>query len=101
MAVFCCCRLDGGLLAGNVDSLDLEVLVESLLAVLAADTALLVAAEGKLGAGSTVLVDPDSTSLEVLGDVEGSVERLGVETGSETVLGVVGLLDDLVKSAEG
>lgn len=43
-----------------------------------------------------VHVDPGSTSLQLVGDTDGSLVVLGVDTGCEPVAGVVGELNDLV-----
>ena len=47
-----------------------------------------------------VLVDPDGTSTESVGDTDGGVEVLGVDSGGKTVGGVVTSLDDLLLSLE-
>jgi len=45
-----------------------------------------------------VLVDPDGTSTEVVGDTDGSVEVAGVYRSGKTIVGVVTGLDDLLLS---
>ena len=47
-----------------------------------------------------VLIDPDSTSTELVGDPDGGVEILGVDSRGKTVGGVVSFLDDLLLSVE-
>lgn len=55
------------------------VVVKGSLAKLAADTALLVATEGQLPVEGVVGVDPDSTSLEGIADLDGGVKVAGVD----------------------
>jgi len=45
-----------------------------------------------------VLVDPDGTSTEIVGDTDGSVEVGGVYRSGKTIVGVVTSLDDLLLS---
>jgi hypothetical protein len=77
------------------DSLGLDVVVQRCLAELTANTRLLVTTEGKGPVESVVCVDPDGTSLERVGDLDGGVEVLSVHSGGETVCGVVANLDDI------
>lgn len=49
---------------------------------------------------SVVLVDPDGSGLELVGDGDGGFEVLGVDTGGETVGGVVGHGDEIVNVLE-
>lgn len=42
-----------------------------------------------------VCVDPDSSGAEGVGDLDGCVEVLGVDSSSETICGVVADLDDV------
>lgn len=48
----------------------------------------------------TILIDPDGSGLEFVGHAECRVDRTGVETGGETVLGVVGFLNNFLDRAE-
>jgi len=47
-----------------------------------------------------VCVNPDGTSLERVGDLDGGLEVGGVHSGGETVCGVVGALDHLLLGVE-
>jgi hypothetical protein len=80
--------------------LGLAVVVQRRLTKLAADTALLVATERKLPVDRVVCVDPDGTSLERVGDLDGSLEVGRVHGRGKTVCGVVSLLDDLLLGVE-
>jgi hypothetical protein len=67
-----------------VNGLDLSVVLESVRAELTAETGLLEATEGGLVGDHVVVVDPDGTSLEGIGDTDGGVDVLGVDGSSET-----------------
>ena len=49
---------------------------------------------------SVVCVDPNGTSLEGVGDLDGSVEVLGVDGGGETVCAGVAKLDGILLGLE-
>merc|ERR1712232_1207403 len=83
----------------DADSLRLSVVSQSVLAQLAADTGLLVAAEGQLVEG-VVGVDPDGAGAERARALDGGVEVLGVHGGGEAVGGVVAELDGLLLGLE-
>jgi len=76
-------------------SLGLHIVLKRRLTKLTANTALLVATEWKLPVDGVVRVDPDGTSAERVGNLDGSVEVGGVDGGGETVCGIVGDLDDI------
>ena len=84
----------------DADSLRLSVVSQSVLAQLAADTGLLVAAEGQLVVKGVVGVDPDGAGAERARDLDGGVEVLGVHGGGEAVGGVVAELDGLLLGLE-
>ena len=70
--------------------LDLEVLVEARHAVLAADAAVLVAAEGQVGAVRGAAVDAEATGADALGHGERVLDRAGEHATGQAVLAVVG-----------
>ena len=74
----------------------MDVLRQRVLAKLASDTALLVSAERHRGVEVVHAVDPDGAGLEPVGGADGLVEVAGEDGGSETVDGVVRLVDDVV-----
>jgi hypothetical protein len=78
-----------------VDSLDLGVVGEGVLAALATKTGLLEATEGHLGVELVVAVDPDGAGLELVGDGDGAGDVLGEDGGGEAVEAVVGLAEDV------
>lgn len=67
-----------------MDGLDLGVVLQGVRAQLAANTGLLEPTKGSLVGDHVVVVDPDGTGLESVGDTDGRVDVLGVDTGSET-----------------
>lgn len=67
-----------------VDGLDLSVVLQSVRAELTAQTGLLEATEGSLVVNHVVVVDPDGTGLEGVGDTDGGVDVLGVDGSGET-----------------
>jgi hypothetical protein len=67
-----------------VDGLDLSVVLQSVGAELTAQTGLLEATEGSLVGDHVVVVDPDGTGLEGVGDTDGGVDVLGVDGSGET-----------------
>ena len=67
-----------------MDGLDLGVVLQGVGTELTAQTGLLEATEGSLVGDHVVAVDPDGTGLESVGHTDGSVDVLGVDTGSET-----------------
>jgi hypothetical protein len=67
-----------------VHGLDLGVVIQGVRAELTAETGLLEATEGSLVRDHVVAVDPDGTGLESVGHADGSVDVLGVNSGSET-----------------
>ena len=78
-----------------MDSLDLGVVLQSIRAKLTANTGLLEATEWCLVGDHVVVVHPDGTSLQGVGDTDSGVDVLGVNGSSETVRGVVTNLDSL------
>src|SRR5437763_14249647 len=76
--------------AGEADGLGLEELLEALHAVLAADTTLLVAAEGRLDAEPLAAVDPDRSGAQLAGDGDRTVERRAHDGSRQAVHRVVG-----------
>lgn len=84
----------------NADSLGLSVVSQSVLAELAADAGLLVAAERHLVVQGVVGVDPDGAGAQGVGDLDGGVEVLGVHGGGQAVGGVVAELDRLLLGLE-
>ncbi|KAH3664621.1 hypothetical protein OGATHE_003436 [Ogataea polymorpha] len=91
---------DCWLLKTNSHSLPLGVVVQSLGTHFTANTGLLVSSEWHHLVEVVVSVDPDRAGLKLVGDVGGGVERLGVDTSSKSVLGVVSQLDHLVGGLE-
>ena len=65
--------------------LGLSVVGQRSLAELSSDTRLLVSSEWDLVVQHVVRVDPDGTGAELVGDADGSVEILGVDSGGKTV----------------
>ena len=94
------CLTEQRVTESDADRLGVGVVLESSLAKLATDTRLLVSTEGQLVVDHVVLVDPDGTSLEGVGDLDGGVEVGGVDSGGKTVVGVVADLDDLLLGLE-
>lgn len=89
-----------GVTETNADSLGLSVVGQRILAELTADTRLLVATEGHLVVKGVVGVDPDGTCLESVGDLDGGVEVLGVDSRGETVCAGVAELDGILLGLE-
>ncbi len=90
-----------GLLDLDPDTLDLGVIAQSLGTHLTANSGLLEATERRILLEIVVSVDPDRAGLESVGHVDGLIEICGVDTGSQAVLGVVGLLHELIDRLEG
>lgn len=67
-----------------MNGLDLSIVVQSVGAELTAQTGLLITTEGSLAEDHIVVVDPDGTGLQGVGDTDGGVEVLGVDGSSET-----------------
>jgi hypothetical protein len=67
-----------------VNGLDLSIVLQSVGAELTAQTGLLITTEGSLGEDHIVVVDPDGTGLQGVGDTDGGVDVLGVDGSSET-----------------
>lgn len=67
-----------------MNGLDLSVVLQSIRAELTAETGLLEATEGSLVGDHVVVVDPNGTSLEGVGDTDGGVNVLSVDGSSET-----------------
>src|SRR6266487_1868041 len=84
----------------NADELGFQVLDDALLATLAAEPALLHAAERRRRGGRVDVVDPDDGKPERLADPDGAGQVLGVQVGGQAVAGVVGHLDHLVLVVE-
>jgi hypothetical protein len=80
----------------QVDDVRVAVGLEAISAPLATDTALLVATEDGLRSGLLEGVDEDGAGLEASGDLLGVLDVLAPDTGTETGVGVVGTLDDLL-----
>lgn len=70
-----------------MNGLDLSVVLKSVGAELTAQTGLLETTEGSLVGDHVVVVDPDGTGLEGVGDTDGSVNVLGVDGSGETYKG--------------
>ena len=68
------------------DTFYLQVVVECVLALLAAKAGLLEAAEWSRYVKVVVAVDPDRASSQAVRDVDGVVEVLGEDRGSQTVI---------------
>src|SRR6185295_9209274 len=82
------------------DVLRLQVLVDPLVAALAADAGLLDAAERRAGVGDHALIEADHPGLQALADAERPLEVAGEDVGDEPVLGVVGGRDRLLLGRE-
>lgn len=80
--------------------LGLSVVGQRSLAKFSSNTRLLVSSEWNLVVQHIVGVNPDGTGTELVGDTDGSVEVLGVDSSGETVAGVVSGLDNLLLSLE-
>src|SRR4051812_24931919 len=65
------------------DVLDLQVLVDALLAALAAEAGSLHAAERRRGVGHHALVEPDHAGLQLLAHAEGALDVARVDVGDE------------------
>src|SRR5205807_1814753 len=90
---------DGGqgvLLPLDGDVLALQILEHALVAALAADAALLGAAERRGRVGDDAAVEPDHAGVQRLGDAQALGQVGGVDVGDQPVLGVVGQPDRLV-----
>jgi hypothetical protein len=79
----------------NGNRLVLCVVGEGCLAEFSSNSTLFVSSEWKLVVEHVIAVHPDCAGLESVGNAEGGVEVLGVDSGSETVSGVVGEVKDL------
>jgi len=80
--------------------LDLSVVVQSILAKFSANTGFLESTEWYLVGQHVVVVDPDGSSLELVGDPDGGVEVCGVDGRGKTICGFISGLDDFVLSLE-
>src|SRR5438128_1570396 len=87
-------RLD--IAEGDIDALELGVMLDSRARILAAEAGELVAAEGQLDRRDIVLVDPAGAGLELSDDPVAAGQVGGEDAGGKTVLGVVRPGDDLV-----
>ena len=67
-----------------VDGLDLGVVLQGVGAELTAKTGGLEATEGSLVGDHVVVVNPDGTSLDGVGNTDSGVDVLGVDTGGKT-----------------
>ena len=67
-----------------MNGLDLSVVLQSVRAELTAQTGGLEATEGSLVGDHVVVVDPDGTGLEDVGDTDGGVDVLGVDGSGKT-----------------
>ncbi|KAH3667451.1 hypothetical protein OGAPHI_003100 [Ogataea philodendri] len=83
-----------------VVSLDLGVVLVSLVTHLSANTTLLVSSKWNRLVEVGVSVDPHGTGLKSVGNIQSLVDVLGVDTRTKTEVGVVGLLDHLVDGLE-
>src|ERR1700733_3918677 len=79
----------------RVDRFDLRVEVNRVLAQLAAEARLLVAAERRHRVDLTVRVDPNGAGLQLARDAERAVDVLGPDRGGQAVARVVALEDDV------
>ncbi len=84
----------------DMDSLDLRVSLQTSLAKLTADTALLNTTKGNTGIAVLATVDPDHTGLDLLGDAVGRLQVLSEDSRAKTVGGVVGHGNSLLLSLE-
>src|SRR6266511_3807233 len=84
----------------DVDVLDLGVLQVALLAELAADARLLVAAERVPWVEQVVVVDPDGAGAQPLGDLDGPGGVAAPDGAGQPVVGVVGDRDRLLVAVE-
>src|SRR5690606_39710817 len=79
---------------------DSEVFAHPLAAALAAEPAFAVAAETGTRVEDVGAVDPDHAGLDLRGDIEREADVLRPDRRGESVAGVVGELDRLVRRAE-
>lgn len=85
LVIFICNPLTEESIAQTVvDGLDLGVVLQSVGAELTANTGGLEATEGSLVGKQVVVVDPDGTSLNGVGNTDSGVDVLGVDTGGKT-----------------
>jgi len=82
------------------NTLGLRVVGQSSLTKLATNSRLLVSSEWDLVVKHVILVDPDGTGTELVGDTDGSVQVLCVDSSGKTICGVVASLDDLLFGLE-
>ena len=75
--------------------------LEALRAPLASNTRLLVSAEERLRRRLLPRVDEDGTGLQPFANALGALDVLAPHAGTETGVGVVGALDDLLLIAPG
>src|SRR3712207_5189592 len=87
-------RLDGAEI--DVDALQLRVVLDRRLAVLAAEAGLLGAPEGQLDRGHVVVVDPAGAGLQPRDGAVAAREVLREDAGRQPEGGVVGARDDLI-----
>src|SRR5438046_9962130 len=80
----------------DADELGFQVLDDALLAALAAEPALLHAAERRRRGGRVDVVDPNDGEPERLADPDGAEQVLGVKVGGQALAGVFGHSDKLV-----
>mmetsp|Transcript_34092 Transcript_34092/g.61455 ORF Transcript_34092/g.61455 Transcript_34092/m.61455 type:complete len:545 (-) Transcript_34092:51-1685(-) len=89
----------GGVNEGHVDRLDLGIVGEGVLTLLASDTRGLEASEGNGGIEEVVAVDPNGTGMEAADEGVDGVEVLREDAGGKTVVGGVGASDHLIEGA--
>lgn len=82
------------------DALDFGVVLQAVLAVLAAMSRHLVTAERRLSAQDVVSVDPDRACSQALHDVVDFIDVLGENGGGQSVLAAVGSLNHFVQLLE-
>src|SRR6266446_6360716 len=88
-------------LHGDVDALELRVVLDCGTAVLAPETRGLVAAEGQFNGRHVVVVDPAGASLELRDDAVRTRQVGGENSGRQSELGLVGAADDFGFLIEG
>lgn len=79
-----------GITRSDDNSLHLCIVVQCVLAKLTTNTRLLEAAEGSLIRKTVVCVHPDGTSLDAVGNLERSIDVLGVDSRGETYSELLG-----------
>lgn len=78
----------------------MSLLLKGVFAKLAANTGLLEASEGHLGVKLVDAVDPGGAGVEPVGGLQSAIDVLGEDGCSETILGIVGLFNDVLVVVE-